>query len=155
MAIRASKQIDSSVCKNDFWNFEVFSRGGIRFYFYDNSRRIITTLSDSIFSVDSIVYHKNDFVPFTGLQEMEVEQMSKIAHCFKEMNIRKIRGFDTDSLRYLECIINDDLILYYIPEIQNITRSKRSWLIENTNQINENYFYYIHRSRSIWRKFRQ
>jgi hypothetical protein len=95
MAIRASKQIDSSACKNDFWNFEIFSRGDRGSIFYDNSRRIITTLTDSTFSVDTIIIYDEQifYLPFTGLQTMEIEQMENIARCFKEIDIQKIRGY--------------------------------------------------------------
>lgn len=144
MAIRASKQIDSSVCKNDFWNIEVMPRGK-KTYFFDNSKHITTVLSDSAFVIDTIIYEKRDSLPFTGLKNIEIEQMEKIAHCLKEFNIRKIRGFDTDSLRYLECIINDHLTLYYVPEMRRINKLQRNWFVENTNKISENYFY------SVWR----
>jgi hypothetical protein len=143
MAIRVSEQMDSSACKNDFWGFEVVSRGNRRFIFWDNSRTIITTLSDTDFSVDTIIHSKLEFLPFTGLQNMEIEQMSKIAHCFKALDIQRIRGFDTDTLNYLECIINEDLTLYYVPEMQKNNLSKRNWFIDKTYKINENYFYYV------------
>jgi hypothetical protein len=144
MAIKVKEQLDCSECKNDVWNIEVISRG-IKTYFLDNSRHITTILTDSTFVVESIIIYDKvqDFNPLTGLKDITVEQMEKIAHCIKNLYVQKIRGYDTDSLRYLACIINDHLTLYYVPEMQKVNQSKRNWFIENTNKISENYFYYI------------
>jgi hypothetical protein len=142
MAIKIREQLNCSECKNDFWNIEVMPRGK-KTYFFDNNKHITTILSDSTFVVDTIIYEKRDFLPFTGLKDIKIEQMEKIAHCLKEVNIRKIRGFDTDSLKYLECIVNDHLTLYYVPEMQKNSFSKQNWFINNTLRISENYYYYI------------
>lgn len=145
MAIRASKQIDCSLCKNDFWNFEIISRGDKRFIFLDNSRSIITTLCDSSFSIDTIVYDTLGFLPFTGLKTMSIERMSEIARCFKKLDIQHIRGFDTDTAKYLECTINKHLVLYYVPEIQKNNKIRRSFFRKECHYIRENYYYFVER----------
>ncbi len=145
LAVKVSKQLDSSYCKNDFWNFEVVSRGDKRFIFIDNSRQITTSFSDSVLSIDTVIYDKKDFLPFTGLQTIKIEQMLKIAHCFEKLDIQKIRGFDSDTCKYLECIVNDNLSLYYVPEIDKNKLKIRNLIDTKHYYISENYFFIINK----------
>lgn len=142
-ALSVRRQLENSACKDDFWNFEVLNRGSKKFVFIDNSCRVITSFSGSDFLVDTVINERNDFLLFTALKEMEVDQMSRIAYCLKELDVQKIRGFDTDSMKYLECIVNEHLTLYFIPDLSFISAIKRDWFISKTNKIDRNYFYYI------------
>lgn len=65
-ALDVSRQLESSTCKDDFWNIEVLNRGSKKFVFIDNSCRVITSFSGSDFSVDTVINERNDFLPFTA-----------------------------------------------------------------------------------------
>lgn len=144
MAIRASDRLEKSSCKDCFWGIEVFSRGNIksRFRFTDSKKATVAHLDDTVLTIESIYFYLDRNY---CTRELDTVEMKEIALCFKDLDIRTIRGIETDTSRYLLCDINDCVTLYYIPDMSRNSPSEIEWFKNHATEINKTYYYVLHK----------
>ena len=160
------KKNRNSHCLNQFFGKRIFHRGDVYFvnipkynnyllaFYYTNNQINLLEKATSYYNDTNISINSNKPISKELFNEVikDTESIRTLVNCFKSFHIKYVNSPQNENI--IEFIINDENILYYIPNIYIIDSKKNDWIMNNTIKI-ENQWYWIYRKsimNSIWKQ---
>jgi len=154
MAKNLCRELSLLPCIDSFFDHDFLKRGDM-YIFYDVDYRIETHFSNNQLIIDTIFPIVQTETSYVHLDSLKFRNMTNIVKCFNSLNIEfmRVKGFNQDKMKLIEFSVNDFLLLYYTPDLNDVGVKQKEILQDKAIFLKDKWYCFIKKEKnspSIW-----